>query len=590
MSWSAAAIRWATEQADRPHATREHGAAVSEIAAVWADKAGGKLHAYMRDRDLCQLAERRAELLQREVFDLAAPMSVLQSVDWLNGRIEALQGRPFTWAGKADGVAPSPDRLGGMFARAQCPLWWRRQLRRAVVRMREGEGIARNEVCKRRRQPYCTNDTFERRLAGEARNAAILEATVLENEDGEEYTLAALVEKSPAAKHIRRGELMTRIRGCEEWADAAGLVGVFTTNTAPSRFHSTTYSGDANPKHDGTFGPVQPNSPRDAQQWLCRTWGKARNKLQRLGVRFFGFRVAEPHHDGCPHWHMLLWTDPQHADALRTTLRSVWLADHGDEAGADMHRFKAVNMLRGQAAGYVAKYIAKNIDDAGSVGAEGHIDDEQGELFGATAKRVEAWAAAWGIRQFQAFGQPPVTVWRELRRVDAQAVEGASDTIKAAHAAVHRDGERRADWRAYMAAQGGPCIGRHYRVRMAEREELHEGRYETAEAWRPVGVLDAMRPDEWVLSQRRQWRAKGTWGEGVRQPARDAAKALQVAVYGEAREAAPVFPRTRFTNCPQRTQMAELWKVTRRDFESLNGGVHHRKAPHDPPGSPHERS
>lgn len=45
------------------------------------------------------------------------------------------------------------------------------------------------------------------------RNAATLEATTARNEWGQVFTLAELVEKSPANKRIRRGELMTRIAG-----------------------------------------------------------------------------------------------------------------------------------------------------------------------------------------------------------------------------------------------------------------------------------------------------------------------------------------------------------------------------------------
>lgn len=247
----------------------------------------------------------------------------------------------------------------------------------------------------------------------------MLERTELEAADGTVIKLSQAVEASPANKSIRRGELMTRLRGCEDLADEAGMVGLFTTNTAPSRFHSV---GGANPKYDGS-------TPRDSQDWLCKTWAACRAKLKREGVRFFGFRVAEPHHDGCAHWHMLLWCEPEQAAKLRAVMHKWWRLDEGTEEGAAKRRCLIKTMDKGGAAGYVAKYVAKNIDDAGAVGDEGH--DE-----GGSAARVEAWASAWGIRQFQAFGQPPITVWRELRRVEAQAVQGASPAMRAAHEAV----------------------------------------------------------------------------------------------------------------------------------------------------------
>ena len=195
---------------------------------------------------------------------------------------------------------------------------------------------------------------------------------------------------------------MTRIRGCEELADEFGQPGLFLTLTCPSRFHSSTLrDGTRNPKHDGS-------DPRQAHDWLCRMWVLARAKLARRNARAYGFRVAEPHHDGCTHWHALLWFESEAAmTEAEAVIRSYWLSDDGDEPGADRYRVHAKRMERGGAAGYIAKYIATGIDDHG---IEAHIDDQAdgeigADLLGDTvikpSMRVEAWASHWGIRQFQ---------------------------------------------------------------------------------------------------------------------------------------------------------------------------------------------
>lgn len=527
----------------------------------------------MPDSVIRGLAEERARIVSEWLVNLTQATDTRSMLALLNQATGPLDGKPFTF----DNKAPEGEQLRGFMERVKCPMWWRRQLRRAVVHKREDEARKRGEVCKRRRQVYVTDDTVSRRAERNGANAAMLANTEIEDAHGEIITLAQAVAASTANKAIRRGELMTRIRGCEEWAAAAGMVGIFTTNTTPSRYHPQTMHHGANPKHDGS-------TPRDAQGWLCKTWARARAALHRAGVGVFGFRVAEPHHDGCPHWHMLLWCEPRHLEQLRETMRRYWLKDAGDEAGAQEHRFKAVNIdpAKGSAVAYVAKYISKNIDD---IGVNGHADEhagEQAELFGATASRVEAWAGANQIRQFQAIGQPPVTVWRELRRVDAASVAGASDTLKAAHQAVHREGERRADWRAYMQAQGGAMVGRGYRVRIVADTMQREGRYGLAEVERPIGLEDTQRPGECVLSGRREWKPRGQWRTEERLALHE--NVLAAVVWGE--PAKPVRPpRTRFNNCTVARGMAPLWAALKRDFSDWNGGVH-TKENHEPPGNP----
>ena len=587
IDWTSIDAQKARIAAHRAQTRNLREQARDELGKIWTVNGARPIEASMADHAICDLAQRRADVLTDRIIELAEPLTPEAMRLWLSAQIEAIDARPL-----ADFTARTPiaDQLAGMLARARCPLWWRRQLRRAVVTLRETEAMQRGEVCKRRRQPYCTNDTTARRAGRNAANAAMLEATELEDAAGQTITLAQAVAASTSNKAIRRGELMTRIRGCEEWANAAGMVGLFTTNTAPSRFHPQTMHNGPNPKHEGA-------TARDAQAWLCATWAKARASIKRAGLGVFGFRVAEPHHDGCPHWHMLLWCKPEHLDALRATLRRYWLADEGTEPGAAEHRFKAITIdpAQGSAVAYIAKYIAKNIDDAGGklAGHTDHQAGEQAELFGATAARVEAWAAAWGIRQFQAIGQPPVTVWRELRRITPESVAGASDTVKAAHQAAHRIGERRACWRGYLAAQGGAMQGRDYRVRIVADVENKEGRYGLAEVIRPRGVEDTFRAGVWVLSSRKEWRPRGTWRDAERVPDRT----LRVVVRGgPAQPACP--PRTRFNNCTRAGFAGVLRdllerngaaRIDSKDMQTRAGGPHHRNERPPPctnPGNP----
>lgn len=85
--------------------------------------------------------------------------------------------------------------------------------------------------------------------------------------------------------------------------------------------------------------------------------------------------------------------------------------------------FEAINWARGSAAGYIAKYIAKNIDGKSQSGEGLGVDYESDTLLSMaeTVVRVDAWASHHGIRQFQQIGGCPVTIWRELRRINPDA-------------------------------------------------------------------------------------------------------------------------------------------------------------------------
>ncbi|HEC2615817.1 TPA: replication endonuclease [Raoultella ornithinolytica] len=332
-------------------------------------------------------------------------------------------------------------------ARLQSEKWWLGKIRRIHDRWREHLMIATGYVSKVA-SPYCSDPCFREWIAQKKANFEFLQAMELEDQDtGERTSLLDKVMGSTSNPKNARAELMVRMRGFEDMAKEMGLVGMFYTLTAPSRYHSThVKSGRRNDKYRDA-------SPRQTQKYLCKVWARVRAKWGREGIRTFGFRVAEPHHDATPHWHLLLFLRPEEVENATAIFRQHALKEDGNEPGAQEHRFTVtpIDEKFGSATGYIAKYISKNID---GYGMDGELDDESGQPVKEMAKRVRAWASRWSIRQFQQIGGAPVTTWRELRRLGNRELV-LHPELEAARAAADAP-----DWPGYTNAQGGPFVPR----------------------------------------------------------------------------------------------------------------------------------
>lgn len=383
--------------------------------------------------------------------------------------------------------------------------WWYRVLR--VEHARRFEHVAMQlGFVSYKAGVYISDESAQRQIERNKTNAKILANTELQNENGDVYKLAELAALGTANKAIRRGELMTRIKGFEEIASDCGDVGMFWTITCPSKFHAVlSKSGEFNVNYAGA-------SPRDAQAYLCQVWARIRSALKREKIQPYGFRIAEPHHDGCPHWHMLLFVNKTQAARMESIIKDYALREDGNEKGAKENRVKLVSIEagKGTAAGYIAKYVGKNIDGA-------HVGDHKtsdgwivtNDLLGGEeitpSQRVTLWAQLHGIRQFQQIGGAPIGVWRELRRVKAESVYKAPEHIKAAWRSSQREGDTLANFAGYVRAMGGATVGRNTTIKIATREAEIVGRYATYTQDKPCGVYCASNNKAVYESTRYTW-------------------------------------------------------------------------------------
>lgn len=378
--------------------------------------------------------------------------------------------------------------------RMMAPEWWYLRLKRARDVQREHMAIAVGQVQKAA-SAYVSRKTLGEWIEQKKRNAEFFRKFDLINEHGDRVALSDMVHGSVANPAIRRCELMVRMRGFEDIANDEGLSGEFYTITAPSRFHAVHSKGGFVSQWNGC-------TPQDTQRYLCGVWAKARAAISRAGIHVFGFRVVEPHHDGTPHWHLLLFMRPQDVDEVRDILCYHARITDSEELQSEKAlkaRFhvEPIDPAKGSATGYIAKYISKNID---GYSLDNEKDDETGESLRDMAKAVSAWASRWRIRQFQQIGGAPVTVWRELRRLPGdEQILPTEDMDNVRFAADV------GDWRAYTECQGGAFVMRKdLTVRLAY-EVTEQGNEYAEDVQRVQGVYSPLVPDSEVCTRLVKW-------------------------------------------------------------------------------------
>jgi len=350
--------------------------------------------------------------------------------------------------------------------------WWKARIEVAYRQFCEHCQIIAGRVRKSASEYLSMAGRADYKARQDANVLALSNMVVRNVETGEEVPALDVIKRSTANPAIRRCELMVRCAGFEELAKEFGLVGGFFTFTAPSRFHACTSARDKSRVFDNT--KYRGASPKQTQKYLSKVWAKARAKLKRMGLKIFGFRVCEPHHDATPHWHALFFFRLEDEQAIRFVLADYFTQEDRDElhvtradfkkwgqsiqddfttadmfnpARADERRhvfsvgqrikrrfdYKRIDPKKGSATGYIAKYIAKNID-----GYQLSDDQDTGTPADEKARAVRGWASTWRIRQFQQIGGAPVSVWRELRRM-------AQTTGEAAEMAAKRDAKEKGE-------------------------------------------------------------------------------------------------------------------------------------------------
>ncbi|MGR5093754.1 replication endonuclease [Vibrio maritimus] len=318
-------------------------------------------------------------------------------------------------------VANDEDEAYSILARLLDEGIWRRAIDKQTIAAFENARRAAGMVSPHI-SPYASISACEWLKIRQERQREWLELMAIESVEGDVVEMSQVHESSQSNPVNRRHELMTRIAGCQEYADSNNHAAIFITMTAPSRFHRLTKRGEywiENTHWDG-------GTPKDAHAWLSMSWNRFRAWAGRHDLTYYGMRVVEPHQDGTPHWHGVFFMPLEQMPVFIRMLQEYQFQRDSDELyfknGDPKHRAmkarfeaKMLDGTEGGAVAYLAKYISKNVDGFGLEDLS-DLDNKKAKLQD-TVKNVTSWSRTFCFRQFQFQKTPSVTVWRELRRI-----------------------------------------------------------------------------------------------------------------------------------------------------------------------------
>lgn len=357
-------------------------------------------------------------------------------------------------AEKLLGIVIPGNTLAAQLARLFDARYWRRALRVRILRARE-HFFLRLHLIGKRGEAYASDACVAVRTAQLKRQAAWMRDTVLIPRyplpvaEGEKpYEPPTLEQIAPGPKE-RFAKLYTFVKAVDVLGQEASLASAMVTLTLEPEWHP-------NPSH----GQASWNgaSPRDAHRSLCHRWQAILRDLHRVAIRLSGLRVAEPHKDGCPHWHIWLLYRPEHESRILAAIMKYFphkmkirapsrkdtkntandvMFDNREHLLGDAPRplthpkegaqveVSRINRDISSGASYAMKYLLKTVDagdelnkQAGLFPADDDATREKKRRHEDNAKRVDAYRSVWGLNQGQLFGIAKcLTAWGELRRL-----------------------------------------------------------------------------------------------------------------------------------------------------------------------------
>jgi hypothetical protein len=415
-------------------------------------------------------------------------------------------------AEKLLGVPIPGETFFSRLARVCDARFWRRALRVRIIRARE-YFFLRLHLIGRGKEVYVSQAAVSIRASQLKRQAEWMKNTVLIPRfheglaEGEEQYKPLTLEKVMTGPKERFAKLYAFAKAIDTLGQEANLSSAMVTLTLEPEWHP-------NPSH-GTYC-WNKASPREAHQSLCDRWQAILRDLHRVGIRLSGLRVAEPHQDSCPHWHIWLLYRPEHETAILTTVMKYFPnklkvrapSKRGEKNTKDDRMFDSrqdviderprplthakegaqvevsrINRDISSGAGYAMKYLLKTVDAGDELNKQVALFTEEDAKVESkkkkhrqNAQRVDAFRSLWGINQGQLFGVAKcLTAWDELRRLSIAPKHRALKKLWVLARGGSEEGRieagagQRGDATGFLRALGGLDASRNGKAKTARR-------------------------------------------------------------------------------------------------------------------------
>lgn len=251
--------------------------------------------------------------------------------------------------------------------------FWKRSLRNAIKLNRETVFLHLGAVGKNGSK-YASDDAiYNWKKRKEAMANFLKNSSVLNPITGETFAL----EDIASTPQKRFAQMYTFIKGIEKYTEKRGMCAAMITLTAPREYHPNPTKGVNSWEKSGYA------TMKEAQEVLKERWHLLDMRFKSGKMERYGARFVEPHSDGCPHWHVLLFYNNKDKQRIQDDICDLWGIKEITEKSIAAN-WKDINRDIGSAVNYATKYISKNcnliIDEN---------DTEEAKLFNGVAANMD---------------------------------------------------------------------------------------------------------------------------------------------------------------------------------------------------------